>query len=163
MKLNKTFYKFMRPIRSNLDGLKGEKTVVIKKNNKPAISSSIKRPVVASKKYVKAADDDFEEDNFDMDDLDDDTEGIMDAIDDVADNVEDLQDSIDEVKEDDVEIAMNNNIADHFIAECNRCNGIFISAVVDSDQVIDHVTGVCPLCGRETDQYLKWVIRSANE
>lgn len=116
---------------------------------------------LSSKRYVKAALDDepgFEDDFGDIDDAD----GIMDAIDDVADNVEDLQDSIDDIKEDEAEIAMNNNIADHFIAECDRCNGIFISAVVDSDQVIDHVTGICPLCGKETDQYLKWVIRDAN-
>ena len=133
--------------------------MVIKKNNKTAIKSS----TLVSKKYIKAADDEELEEDFDIDDYDADTDGLMDAIDDVADNVEDLQDSLDDIKEDEVEIAINNNIADHFIAECERCNGIFISAVVDSDQVIDHVTGTCPLCGRETEQYLKWIIKSATE
>lgn len=133
--------------------------MVIKKRGKVKAS---KESVVASKKYVKAAEDDFED--ADLGDFEDEeSDGIMDAIDDVADNVEDLQDSIDDMEEDEAEIAMNNNIADHFIAECDRCNGVFISAVVDSDQTIDHVTGVCPLCGRETDQYLKWVIRSVAE
>ena len=135
--------------------------MVIKKNPKVTVRSSSRIPVSASNKYIKAADEDF--DSFDDMDIDDDSDGIMDAIDDVADNVEELQDSLDDIKEDEVEIAINNNIADHFIAECNRCNGIFISAVVDSDQVIDHVTGICPLCGRETEQYLKWIIKSAND
>lgn len=134
--------------------------MVIKKRGKIKAS---KESVVASKKYVKAADEDFEDEDFGDFGDEDEADGIMDAIDDVADNVEDLQDSIDDMEEDEAEIAMNNNIADHFIAECDRCNGVFISAVVDSDQTIDHVTGVCPLCGRETDQYLKWVIRSVDE
>lgn len=126
----------------------------------------VKRPsnntVMASRRYVKAAGEEDEFDEFNMDDADD-ADGLMDAIDDVADNVEDIQDTIDDIEEDQVDIAVNNNIADHFIAECERCNGIFISAVVDSDQHIDHVTGTCPLCGRDTDQYLKWVIRDAQE
>lgn len=132
--------------------------MIVKKNNKVIIKSS--HAVVKPVKYIKAADGDFEDDFDDDYSLDDeDSDGIKDAIDDVADNVEDLQDSVDDIKEDESEIAMNNNIADHFIAECDRCKGVFISAVVDSDQVIDHVTGTCPLCGRETEQTLKWVIR----
>lgn len=90
--------------------------------------------------------------------LDDDI-ALDDAVDDLADNVEDLQDTLEEYDEDDPTIDIDNNIANHFIAECDRCKGIFISAVVDSDQEIDHVTGICPLCEHETDQYLKWVIR----
>lgn len=108
--------------------------------------------------YIKAARDDFDDDIDDEEDAD----GIMNAIDDVADNVEDLQDVIDDVDEDNVEIAINNNIADHYIAECDACNGIFISAVVESDQNIDHVSGTCPLCGKDSDQYLKWVIKSVD-
>ena len=111
------------------------------------------------KTYVKAAEGDFDFDE----DVDEQEDGLMDAIDDVAENVEDLQDTLDDVEEDEVEISINNNIADHFIAECDRCNGIFISAVVDSDQVIDHVSGVCPLCGKDTEQYLKWIIKSVAE
>ena len=118
--------------------------------------------VTFNKHYIKAADDDFDEMNDEVDFEDtEETDGLFDAIDDVAANVEDLQDSVDDMKEDQVEIAVNNNIADHFIAECDRCGGVFISAVVDSDQQIDHVVGICPLCGRETEQNLKWIIKSA--
>ena len=112
---------------------------------------------LSRKKYVKAAEDDF--DDLDIEEVDD-ADGIMDAIDNVADNVEELQDSVDDIKEDEIDIAINNNIADHYIAECERCGGVFISAVVESDQAIDHVSGRCPLCGRDTDQYLKWVIKA---
>lgn len=133
--------------------------MIVKKNNKVVIKSShaIAKP---QKQYIKAADDDEDMgfDDYAMDDNMDDND-VADAIDDVADNVEDLQDAVDEIKDDEAEITINNNIADHYIAECDRCNGIFISAVVDSDQQIDHVTGTCPLCGKETEQYLKWVIR----
>ena len=129
--------------------------MLIKKNNK------IVRKVTASTTYVKAADEDFDEfDDVDMEDVDD-ADGVIDALDDLSDNVEELQDAVDDIEEDQVDIAVNNNIADHFIAECDRCHGIFISAVVDSDQDIEYVTGLCPLCGRETDQYLKWIIKAA--
>ena len=131
--------------------------VIVRKRGKSEIESS-KKAVKAATTYIKAAEDDFDEfDNID------DSDGIMDAIDDVADNVEDLQDAVDDIDDDEVEISINNNIADHFIAECDRCNGIFISAVVDSDQVIDHVSGTCPLCGKDTDQYLKWIIKSVGD
>lgn len=110
--------------------------------------------VTAATKYVRAALDDEA-----FDDADDEVDGIMDSIDDVADTVEDLQDSIDEVADDDVQISVNNNIGGHYIAECDQCNGIFISAVVESDQQVDSVSGVCPLCGKETEQYLKWLIQ----
>ena len=112
-----------------------------------------KRPAHSSvsPKYVRAA--------FDMDEYDDSADGMMDAMEDVADSVEEIQDSLEEVDEDEVDVALNNNISNHYIAECERCQGIFISAVVESDQEIDHVSGVCPLCGKETDQYLKWIIK----
>lgn len=131
--------------------------MIVKKNNKVVINSS-HAVVKPQSRYIKAAEEDEEFDDYEMDDMTDD-DSVLDAIDDVADNVEDLQDSVDEMQEDESEIELNNNIADHYIAECDRCKGIFISAVVDSDQQIDHVTGTCPLCGKETEQYLKWVIR----
>ena len=112
--------------------------------------------VTAATKYVKAA----EEDEYD--ELND-TEGIIDAIDDVADNIEDIQNDIEDVDEDSVDIALNNNIANHYIAECEKCQGIFISAVVESDQDIEYVSGICPVCNKETNQYLKWVIRDISE
>lgn len=125
----------------------------VKKRKKISASSSQK----VTKRYIKAAEEDF------MEEFDEDADGIMDAVGEVSDNIEDLQDAIEDIDDDEVEIAVNNNIADHFIAECDRCNGIFISAVVDSDQVIDHVSGTCPLCGKDTDQYLKWIIKSVEE
>ena len=128
--------------------------MVIKKNRKKSI--------IAATRSIVAADTDFVDAEV-VDDLDDDPDGLMDAIDDVADNVAELQDAVDDIEEDDVDIMMNNNIADHFIAECEKCHGVFISAVVESNQDIDHVSGVCPLCGKETDQYLKWIIKAANE
>lgn len=91
----------------------------------------------------------------------DSADGLADAVDDVADNLEDIQDALDDIEEDDVDIALNNNIEGHYIAECGKCQGIFISAVLESSEAIEHVTGVCPLCNRETEQYLKWVIKKA--
>lgn len=86
-------------------------------------------------------------------------EGLDDTLDDIADNIEDMQESIDEVQEDDVNIDMDNNIDQHYIAECDVCHGIFISAVSKSDEEISKITGVCPLCNKETDQYLRWVVQ----
>ncbi len=118
---------------------------------------------VNPKRIVAADEDTFDRvDDFDVDDAED-ADGLMDAIDDVADNVDDLQDTLDDVDEDEVDIAINNNIANHYIAECEGCQGVFISAVVESDQEIDHVSGICPICGKETDQYLKWIIRDTEE
>lgn len=129
--------------------------MIIKKNRKIIRASS---DDARRRSYIRAAEDDFEV-NDDLGDVDD-ADGVIDALDDLSDNVGELQDAVDGIAEDQVDIAINNNIADHFIAECDRCNGIFISAVVDSDQELEYVSGVCPLCGRETEQYLKWIIRS---
>lgn len=85
---------------------------------------------------------------------------IADSVDDLADSVDELQDRIDETDLDEVNIDMDNNIDGHYIAECERCHGVFISAVVESDQVVDSIGGICPLCEKETTQYLKWVIKA---
>lgn len=120
-----------------------------------------KRSVTAAtKSYIRAAEED--EEDFALDEEYEDSDGIMDSLDDVADNIEDIQDDLEDVQEDEVDIAINNNITDHYIAECSRCMGVFISAVLQSEQDIDHVTGTCPLCGKETDQYLKWVIKDVS-
>ena len=113
---------------------------------------------------VAADEDTFErEDDFDLNDADD-ADGLLDAIDDVSDNVDDLKDSIDDdVEEDSVDNAVNNNIEGHYIAECDGCNNVFISAILESDQQIDHVSGICPVCGKETDQHLKWIIRGLDD
>lgn len=84
---------------------------------------------------------------------------VADSIDELADSVDDLQDDVDDIREDDPSIEMDNNIENHLIARCESCGGIFISAIIQSDQPIDHITGICPLCDKETNQYLEWVIK----
>lgn len=129
---------------------------VVKKPSKKVIART-KKEIKA--KSILAADEEFDDFNeFDMDNNED-ADGLMDAVDDVADQVEDIQDTVDEEAEDAVSIEINNNISDHYIAECDKCHGVFISAVIESEQEIDHVSGVCPLCNKESDQYLKWIIK----
>lgn len=93
-----------------------------------------------------------------------DEDEFVDTVDDLSDSVDDIQDTLDEIdgteiEEDDVDIDLDNNIANHYIAECDTCHGIFISALVESDQEVEKVSGICPLCDKETDQYLKFIIR----
>lgn len=84
---------------------------------------------------------------------------IVDTIDDISDSVDDIQDTIEEIEEDDIDIELDNNIANHYIAECDRCHGVFISALIETDQEVEKVSGICPLCDRESDQYVKWIIK----
>lgn len=115
------------------------------------------------KQRIVAADEDLEgfgEPSGEFDDTmveDDDT--FDDNLDDMAETIEDMQDTLDEVQEDDVDIEMDNNVENHLIAECDKCHGIFISAMIESDQEVDKITGICPLCEKESDQYFKWVIK----
>ena len=123
---------------------------------------------ISKRKPIMAADE-FEDREFmDFDDIDSEPTGdgmpdgedpLDDQIDDLSDTVEDLQDTLDDVDEDDIGIEVDNNITGHFIAECDRCKGIFISAVVESDQEVNSVNGICPICGKETEQILKWIIK----
>lgn len=122
---------------------------------------------ISKKHRIYAADDDFaafdeSPDMSDMSDMTEDDDAFNDQLDDIADDIEDMKDDVNEVEEDDPSIELENNINNHYIAECERCHGIFISAVSESDQVIDKVSGVCPLCDHETDQYLKWIIKSVD-
>lgn len=87
-----------------------------------------------------------------------DANDIRETIDDLADSVSDVQDTVEEVSEDNVDIEIDNNIAGHYIAECDKCHGIFISAMVETDQDVKSVTGICPLCDKESEQVLKWII-----
>lgn len=89
---------------------------------------------------------------------DDDT--LTDTLEDMSDKIDDIQDAVDDIDEDTVDIETDNNIDNHYIAECDKCHGVFISAVIESDQDIEKVSGVCPLCESETDQYLKWVVKA---
>ena len=60
-------------------------------------------------------------------------------------------------------IDIDNNIANHLIAECQNCHGIFISAMIASDQSVESINGVCPLCNKNTEQFLKWIVKDYPE
>lgn len=83
---------------------------------------------------------------------------VGDAVDDLADAVNDIQDELEDIQEDDPTIQAENNIEGHLIAECDKCSGIFISAMIKSDQKVDSITGVCPLCGKESIQKFNWYV-----
>lgn len=106
---------------------------------------------VSSRRIVAAEEDLIEE-----------PDTFTDTLDELADNVEDVQDQVSEIEEDDVNIDVNNNIEGHYIAECDTCHGVFISAVIESDQEVEKISGICPLCNKETDQYLKWIVKPAD-
>lgn len=97
-----------------------------------------------------------------VEDVDD---SFSEQLDDVADTVEDIQDVVtdDDHQEDDTIIEVDNNIAGHYIAECDKCKNVFISATMLSDQVVESVTGICPICREESEQFLKWVIKLAED
>lgn len=111
---------------------------------------------------ITAAEDD-EDEGFVFDEFEDDTETTDEGSNDEDEVVED-EDLDDESEFEDPEeepsIETDNNIEGHYIAECNRCHGIFISALVESDQHVEFLSGICPLCEKESDQYIKWVIKS---
>lgn len=124
-----------------------------------------------NKSILAADDDDFDGMVAESDDVVDITEdrpevnddvSIQDTLQDMSDTLEDMQDAVDKMDPDLVDIELNNNIEDHYIAECSICHGVFISAVVKSDAEIDNVHGTCPLCNREADQLLKWLIVRAD-
>lgn len=128
---------------------------------------------MSNKRSITAADDDFDSMVDDSEevaetDTDDDApevsdeNSIQDTLEDMSNTLEDMQDNIDDVDPDLVDIELNNNIEDHYIAECSVCHGVFISAVVKSDAEIDNIHGTCPLCNREADQLLKWLIVKAD-
>ena len=112
-----------------------------------------------TKRSIFAADE-FED--FDMDGMEEDA-ALNDQLDDIQDSVEDIQDSVDDIKEDDPAIDLDNNITNHLIAECENCKGIFISAMIDSEQEVESISGVCPLCNKNTTQTLKWIIKDYPE
>lgn len=119
---------------------------------------------VNRKNRIVAADEDFmdldAEMDADVDRIAEDDEAFDDTLDDIADSVEDMQDTLDEVQEDEVDIEVDNNVEGHLIAECDKCHGIFISAMIESEQEVEKISGICPLCDKESDQYFKWVIHA---
>lgn len=84
-------------------------------------------------------------------------------LDDIQDQIEDVQDTVNDIEEDGVDIDIDNNITNHLIAECENCHEIFISAMVDSNQDVESISGVCPLCNKETTQQLKWIVKDYPE
>lgn len=120
-----------------------------------------------NRRITAADEEDMFDDSFD-DEIDpetvlDDADTFTDTIDDLSEQVEDIQDQVEEIDEDDITIEMENNIANHYIAECEHCHGIFISAMIESDQEVERISGVCPLCEKESDQYLKWVVKEVDK
>ena len=84
---------------------------------------------------------------------------LLDSVDSLAESVDDIQNSVDDITEDDPDIEVDNNITNHYIAQCDVCNGIFISALMESDQEIQSIQGTCPVCGKESEQFIRWVVR----
>ena len=86
-------------------------------------------------------------------------DAISDAVEDVADQIDDMQDTMDEVEEDDEDIEIDNNIENHYIAVCDSCHGFFVSALKESDQEVTSIQGICPICHKESEQYLDYIIK----
>lgn len=94
----------------------------------------------------------FEDDmDFDGPDLANDTDTVEEDV------VE--EDMGEDGQQDGSTIEIDNNIFQHLIAECLNCHGIFISAMIASDQVVESINGVCPLCSKETEQVLFGIIK----
>ena len=103
------------------------------------------KKVIYSKRKITAANEDFIEDES------------------VIEKEPELNSDIEDFRQDDPTIEIDNNIAGHYIAECERCHGVFISSVEESDQEIESISGVCPLCDHETTQLLNWVVVDVKE
>ena len=88
-------------------------------------------------------------------------EDFTDAVDDFEDKQE--EDLGEDGEQDGSTIDIENNITNHLIAECENCHGIFISAMIASDQSVESINGVCPLCNKDTEQTLKWIVKDYPE
>lgn len=115
------------------------------------------RKRIATFKPVMAAEEEMSENPFELDDVD----SMQDTVEDMSDTLDDIQDAIEDTDTapSDTVLDMENNISDHYVAECERCHEVFISAVVESETPVDSVEGECPCCHEHTTQYLKWIIR----
>lgn len=102
----------------------------------------------------------------DLDDFDDfeDAQDVKDAASDAAEALDDLQDAVDDISDApaDTILDMDNNIENHYIAECARCHEVFISAMTESDTEVESIEGECPCCHEQTKQELKWIVRDKN-
>ena len=120
---------------------------------------------ISGKSRIVAADENVFDDMADDEPMgyDFEDEALGDQLDNIEDNLEDVQDAVEDVQEDDVAIEVDNNVVDHLIAECENCKGIFISAMIASDQEVESISGICPLCNKDTTQQLKWIIKKYPE
>lgn len=140
-----------------------------------SVNSRIMSGQNTSDLQIITAADDFDSDDFDddfdeiphapvEDDMVADDDSITDTLNDMSEQLDDLQDDItDPSNEDDINIDINNNIDNHYIAECEKCHGIFISSLIASDQRVESIHGVCPLCDKESDQCLKWIVEAVEQ
>lgn len=106
---------------------------------------------VTGKKKIVAA-------NVFGDDMDFDGPDLANDVDTVEEEVIE-EDMGEDGQQDGSTIEVDNNIFNHLIAECLNCHGIFISAMIASDQVVESINGVCPLCSKETEQVLFGIIK----
>lgn len=106
---------------------------------------------VTGKKKIVAA-------NVFGDDMDFDGPELANDVDTVEEEVIE-EDMGEDGQQDSSTIEVDNNIFNHLIAECLNCHGIFISAMIASDQVVESINGVCPLCSKETEQVLFGIIK----
>lgn len=85
---------------------------------------------MATFKPVFAADEDEQFEDVFVDDADQD---VSDTLEGVQDSLDDLQDQVDgfDDKPKDAVLDVTNNIENHYIAECDNCHEVFISAVVE--------------------------------
>lgn len=90
-------------------------------------------------------------------------DALNDRLDDIGDDLDAMQDDLDEIEEEDTNIEIDNNIENHYIAECSKCKGVFISAMTLSTEPVTSITGQCPLCNDETEQELKWIVKSIDD
>lgn len=109
------------------------------------------QPIMAADGDEEVEEDVIEDDAFDFED---------EADPEMTEDIATLEEGVEmEDPESEPNIEADNNIAGHYIVECDRCQGIFISALMESDQIVDHINGVCPLCEKESNQYIKWVVK----
>lgn len=111
-----------------------------------------------TKRPILAADDFDDEDIFNTEDESNNEEFVEEEEID-----EDTEPKEANIQEDDPDIDVDNNIQNHLIAECDNCKGIFISAMIASEQDIESINGICPLCNKDTTQTLKWIIKEYPE
>lgn len=107
-------------------------------------------------KNVFAAENVFgDETDFEGPNLENDVDGVEEEVID--------EDMGEDGQQDGSTIEVDNNIFNHLIAECQNCHGIFISAMIASDQAVESINGVCPLCSKETEQFFIGIIKEYPE